>query len=139
MANKNGVTVTNGLDNYYTEAISGEHTFYIDEPEKVGGKDKAPAPTDYVLGALASCTAITIRMYAERKGWEVGIIRVNAALAPVMTADGLRQRMKKEVAFEKDLTEEQVARLLEIGEKCPVSKMLKAEVEMLMEHREYGE
>ncbi|MGS2762014.1 OsmC family protein [Sinomicrobium sp. M5D2P9] len=137
MAKNNGATACNGLDNYYTKATIGKHSFYIDEPEKVGGKDKKPSPTDYVLGALASCTAITMRMYAQRKGWEPGIIKVHATFAPVMTPDGIKQRIKKEVAFEKELPPEQADRLLEIGEKCPVSKMLKTEVEMLMEQTGY--
>ncbi|WP_148044190.1 OsmC family protein [Sinomicrobium pectinilyticum] len=139
MAKTNGATACNGLDDYYTKATIGRHSFYIDEPEKAGGKDKSPSPTDYVLGALASCTAITMRMYAQRKGWEVGVIKVHAVFAPVMTADGIKQRIKKEVTFEKELPQDQADRLLEIGEKCPVSKMLKTEVEMLMKQTGYAD
>ncbi|UGU16940.1 (4Fe-4S)-binding protein [Sinomicrobium kalidii] len=133
MAKKNEVVASNGLDDYFTQVISNRHVFYVDEPVKAGGKDKEPSPTDYVLGALASCTAITMRMYAQRKEWDVGKIKVHATLSSVMTGDGVRQKIWKEVVFEKELPKAQEDRLIEIGEKCPVSLMLKHNVEMTLE------
>ncbi|RAV30587.1 OsmC family protein [Sinomicrobium soli] len=133
MAKNKGVTACNGLDDYMTRVTDGKHVFFVDEPESLGGGDKKASPTDYLLGALASCTAITMRMYAQRKEWKPGTIKVHASFAPVMTPEGVQQRIRKEVSFEKELSGEQVKRLLEIGERCPVSKMLNAEVPMEME------
>lgn len=133
MAKKNEAIASNGLDDYFTQVVTSKHVFYVDEPVKAGGKDKNPSPGDYVLGALASCTAITMRMYAQRKGWDVGKIKVHASQSSVMSNDGVRQKIKKAVVFEKKLPKEQEDRLIEIGEKCPVSLMLKHHVEMTLE------
>src|SRR6187402_2311015 len=73
------VTATIGLDQYYTKLKAGTHTVHADEPLENGGKDLAPGPGEYLRMALASCTAITLRMYANRKGWDVEKIQVTVS------------------------------------------------------------
>ena len=124
MSEKNKVIATTSEAHYYTKIETVNHTFYVDEPESVGGGDKAAHPTAYLLAALTSCTAITMQMYSERKGWDTGQIRVTASLKE-RTTDGQKERyIAKEIHFEKALPEKQVQRILAVGEKCPVSKLL---------------
>lgn len=131
MAKKNQVYATLGEQNYYTQIISNNHAFYVDEPESGGGKNKAAHPTAYLLGSLASCTAITIRMYSQRKGWDVGQIKVSARKVERLTSQGKQTKIVKQITFgNKDLTEKEIKRLLVVGEKCPISLHLKNETKM---------
>ena len=131
MSEKKQAIATLGDRKYLTQVITENHTFLVDEPEKNGGGNKAPHPRAYLLGALSACTAVTMRMYAERKGWETGQIRVSSQLREKIDQKGqIGFQVDKEVVFEKELPAEQVERLLQVGEKCPVSQLLKAEVRM---------
>ena len=71
MADNRIVTATIGLEQYETSLNNGVHVVYSDEPAEIGGKDKGPSPGDFLRMSLASCTAITLRMYANRKGFEI--------------------------------------------------------------------
>ncbi len=134
MSKRNQVIASLDEQNYFTQVQTDNRVFYVDEPEDIGGQNKAPHPTIYLLGALASCTAITIRMYAQRKGWELGQIKVDAEKVVKVTPDGKETTIIKQIAFEnKDLTEKEIKRLLAIGEKCPISLMLKNETKMVSE------
>jgi putative redox protein len=101
----------------------GHHTVSSDEPTSQGGGDTGPSPTGLLLAGLAACTSTTLRMYAERKGWALGRIHVDLKL---WRADA--ERIERTIRFEAALPPEQVARLLEIAEKTPVTKMLKSGV-----------
>jgi putative redox protein len=134
MPKKNLVYATLSEQNYFTQITGNNHAFYVDEPESGGGKNKAPHPTAYLLASLASCTAITIRMYAQRKDWDVGQIQVSAKKVELLTQEGKRSKIVKQITFgNKDLTEVEIKRLVTIGEKCPISKMLKNETQMEFE------
>jgi putative redox protein len=134
MSKINLVIAALGEQKYYTEVATKNHAFYVDEPEDAGGSNKAPHPTAYLLGALASCTAITIRMYALRKEWDVGQIKVSAEKVENLTSEGKEIKIIKHFTFgNKDLTEKQIKRLIAIGEKCPVSLLLKNETAMVSE------
>ncbi|GAB4139307.1 MAG: OsmC family protein [Cyanobacteria bacterium J069] len=91
-----------------------------DEPVEVGGADAGPTPTEYVLAGLGACKTMTIQMYAERKGWPVSKISVDVTLEK--TPDG--NRVNALLSLEGDLTNEQRQRLQEIGDRCPVHKLL---------------
>ncbi len=130
MSEKNKVTAVLGSQNYYTKVIHRDRTIYMDEPAEDGGGDKASHPTGYLLAALASCVAITLRMYSERKGWDLGEIKVTAEKVEAVSETGEKtMKLVKNISFGKPITEEQQKRLLVIAEKCPVSKMLKQETE----------
>src|SRR5690606_35142237 len=73
---------TIGNDLYKTELVARDHKVIADEPLDVGGKDLGPRPGDFIRMGLASCTAITLRMYANRKGWDVQQIRVQVSNGP---------------------------------------------------------
>ncbi len=94
------------------------HALVADEPEARGGKDAGPRPYELLLAALGACTSITLRMYAEKKGWDVGAIAVGLRLIK----DGDADRIERTLRFSKELDAEQRARLLEIAGKTPVTK-----------------
>ena len=127
------VNGTLGADNYLMKLKTTNHTVLVDEPESVGGGDHHPNPPQYLLSALASCTAITIKMYANNKGWDVGNIDVDVKLKIVQSEGKSIKKITKAVKFENSLDESQVQRLLQIGSKCPISKLLEEPVEMAFE------
>ena len=102
------------------------HSVTADEPRDHGGEDSGPSPQELLAASLASCTAITMEMYAQRKGWEVGDVAVNVSYEPAQRGSPTRFRMN--VEFPKELAEEQRERLMQIGAKCPVHRALEGEV-----------
>jgi putative redox protein len=100
------------------------HVLTADESHAGGGTDTGPAPYDLLLSALGACTAITLRMYADRKGWNLGEIHVDLELYkdPVTRAD----RIVRAVAFSAPLDAEQRAKIADIVEKTPVTKTIRA-------------
>ncbi len=116
-------------DEKYLTSINGEnHQFYVDEPLEYGGNDSAPKPTEYLLGALGACTAITMKMYAERKQWNLGEINVSIQL--IKSNNNTENKIIKHISFQEKLSDNKIEKLLKIGEKCPVSKMLAFPVKM---------
>ena len=103
-----------------------DHTLTADEPKDEGGDDTGPSPQELLAASLASCTAITMEMYAQRKGWELGDVTVDVDYEPAQRGSPTRFRMV--VNFPKELPEEQRERLMQIGAKCPVHRVLEGEV-----------
>jgi putative redox protein len=103
-----------------------DHMVAADEPREAGGDDTAPSPQELLAASLASCTAITMEMYAERKGWDIGPIEVDCQYAPAER--GSPTRFELVVRLPEDLDEEQVNRLMTIAAKCPVHRTLDGEV-----------
>jgi len=120
----------NGLGRYQQTINSGRHTLIADEPLAADGDDAGLAPFDFLLAALGSCTAITLRMYAERK--DLPLTHVSVALTHEKTdVDGLRvDRIERIITLEGDLTLEQRARLLEIANKCPMYRTLQSDIKI---------
>lgn len=116
--------VLNTPDTYTTTMTARGHSLLADEPKEVGGADKGAAPGEYLCMALASCKAITLRMYADRKQWSVGAIKVTVKLVKGDHTPSGRNTFYCEVTFSGPLTEEQEQRLLEIAGKCPVDRLL---------------
>ena len=103
-----------------------DHQVVVDEPFEAGGDDTAPDPRELLAVSLASCTAITMEMYAARKGWEIGHVEVDVEYTP---ADrGCPTRFELVMRLPDDLPEEQVEKLRVIAAKCPVHRVLEGEV-----------
>jgi putative redox protein len=103
-----------------------EHSLVADEPRAHGGDDSGPSPQELLAASLASCTAITMEMYAERKGWDVGEMVVDVEYEAAQR--GSPTRFVMHVGFPKELPEEQRDRLMQIAAKCPVHRALEGEV-----------
>jgi putative redox protein len=102
------------------------HELAADEPKEEGGEDAGPSPQELLAASLASCTAVTMEMYAERKGWEIGEVTVDVAYEPAQRGSPTRFAMT--VSLPKELPEEQRERLMQIAAKCPVHRTLEGEV-----------
>lgn len=116
--------------NYLAEAKMRNHFAMIDEPVNKGGDNNAPTPVEYLLTAIGGCVSITLRMYAERKKWDLGEISVKVIQKQELTSEGIKKSLIEEISFENEVTEEQREKLLEIAAKCPVAKMVKGETEI---------
>jgi putative redox protein len=112
----------NGQSRWFTRATVGPHTVDTDSPASLGGQDKAPDPEEVLLAAYGSCTAMTVQMYAQRKGWPLANIVVDLKLTP-KTAEH-PDIIHRTISFEGPLDDEQRARLLQIADKCPVHRLL---------------
>jgi putative redox protein len=102
------------------------HRLTADEPKDAGGDDAGPSPQELLAASLASCTAVTMEMYAIRKGWEVGDVSVDVEYEPAQRGSPTRFRMN--VTMPKELPEDQRERLMQIAAKCPVHRALESEV-----------
>jgi len=103
-----------------------QHRLNADEPTDSGGQDAAPSPQELLAASLASCTAVTIEMYAARKGWELRDVEVVCDYVP--GERGCPTKFALTLRLPSDLTDEQVARLKVIATKCPVHRTLDGEV-----------
>ena len=102
------------------------HSLTADEPESTGGADAGPNPQELLAASLASCSAITMEMYAQRKGWEIGEVVVDVDYEP--SQRGSPTKFSLTVRLPKELPEEQRERLMTIVAKCPVHRTLEGEV-----------
>ena len=107
---------------YATTIDAGGHRIVADEPPSNGGADAGPAPYDLLLASLCACTAITLKMYADRKQWPM--TKVTVDLHFTRDADK-NERIDRVLHLEGDLTEEQRARFADIAERTPVTLTLK--------------
>ena len=115
-------TIVSTDANYLHHIEAGHFALDTDEPTKLGGQGAGPAPFDYYLASLAACTAITLRMYAQHKGWELGQFR--AELELTRDDDG-RMHVHRVLRSDQALTDEQWQRLLETVANTPVTKAMR--------------
>lgn len=135
------VMVRIGTDRFTTEVKVGKHSLLADEPTSVGGKDLGPTPYDLLMAAVGTCTAITLRMYADRKQWPVESIDVHLDHMKIHTTDckdcdnasARIDHIEKSIEIKGDLDEKQINRLLQIADKCPVHRTLLGEVKITTE------
>ena len=124
---KRSVVVTENADKPYGQVVTiGPHSLRSDEPPAVGGHDMGPSPYEYVMAGLGACTAMTLRMYADRHGWPLERTLVEVRHKVVVGSDGKgsSDRFERTIHVEGDLTGEQRAHLIEIADRCPVSQTL---------------
>lgn len=130
----NSVTVSSTSAHYTQDIHIRQFRLTVDEPVEIGGDDRGPKPTELLLASLGSCKAITLKMYAERKGWPLNHVHVE--LTEAIGGDALegrvrdRPHIKATLHIEGDLTGEQRQRLLVIADKCPIHKMLSASIDI---------
>ena len=110
-----------GTTNYAVSIAAGHHELYADERVDLGGQDVGPAPYELLCSALCACTAITLRMYGERKEWPLRSVQVDVHFRQ----EGEEGAIARVLNFEGELTNEQRARLADIAERTPVTLTLK--------------
>jgi putative redox protein len=118
----------------YTHDVEVDgHELVIDESESAGGADQGPSPTRLLAASLAACTAITLEMYADRKGWDLGELEVAAEME--YGESSAPKSFTVIVRLPRVLSEDQVERLKVIAGKCPVHRTLASETEVQIEDR----
>jgi putative redox protein len=123
---------------FQQEITVGAHRFLADEPADVGGLDSGPGPYDLLLAGLGACTAMTLRLYAERKALplervtvELNHSRIHASdCENCETKEGMLDRIERAITMRGALDAEQRRRLLEIADKCPVHRTLTSEIDI---------
>jgi len=126
---------------YATRIAAGAHALTADEPEDLGGGDTGPNPYDLLLASLGACTAITLRMYADRKGWplksvEIGLDQNRAHAKDCDDCEsktGKVLKIHRQIELEGAIDDDQRKRLLEIADRCPVHQSLMGEVKITTE------
>ena len=127
-------------DGFTTQLKLGTHYLKADEPVRVGGNDYGPTPYELLAGSLSACTAMTIQMYAKRKGWLIENVEVHTSYSRDYAVDCAAcendgsakiDTFTREIKLEADLDEKQKTRLLQIADKCPVHKTLHNETQVL--------
>lgn len=121
---------TIGTEKYKASIEWRNGQFIADEPAKLGGQDLGPDPYTLLLSSLVSCTLVTLRMYIERKGWDVPTIKVNANLFQTKKDEELTTFIDRDITFPPGLEAEKKDRLLEIAAQCPISKILENTVKV---------
>lgn len=129
MANllENDITGSIGTQKYLCKISWRNGEFLMDEPENIDGKDLGPDPYTTLLASLAGCTLSTLRMYIDRKGWDIPEINIALNMSQENALE-LETTISRVISFSKEISDEQKERLLLIAEKCPVSKILKNKV-----------
>ncbi len=126
--NMTKVSASIGQEPYKTTIQAQSNTIIVDEPESKGGKNLGLNPMELLAASLASCTAITLNMYATRKTWEVTRFDVEVQLQ--QNEDKTSTRLNRVISFEGNLDEQQIKRLNAIANACPVHKVLQSSIQI---------
>ncbi len=133
------VVTESGGGKFMNRAEAGGHAIMADEPRPAGGDGTGPSPYDFLLISLGTCTSMTLRMYADRKGWPLENVRVRLSHGKIHAKDceecetqkGKVDRIEREITIAGDLDDEQRTRLFEIADKCPVHRTLTSEIDIV--------
>ncbi|WP_107039656.1 OsmC family protein [Brumimicrobium mesophilum] len=117
-------------DNYEIEikSISG-HSITVDEPLSLGGQNKGMSPDELIIAALAGCTSATLKMYAQRKEWDLKEVHTDIQLIKGEKTGDLPS-IHRDIVLEGDLDDKQKARLMIIADKCPIHKLISGQVQI---------
>ena len=138
MSNFRQVVVRGGPSGLSQQIDAGGHPLLADEPFELGGQDTGPNPYDLLLASLGACTSITLRLYADRKGWPLKGVTVKLQQEKIHakdcknceSEDGFVTKIDREISLEGNLTPEQRERLLLIAGRCPVAKTLEGDIKI---------
>ena len=137
-AGRNVVVRETGRGRFQQEVVWGPHRLTADEPTDVGGLDTGLGPYELLLASLGACTAMTLRLYADRKQYPLKNAQVRLRhsrihaedCAECETKSGMLDRIERIITLDGDLNDEQRARLMEIADKCPVHRTLTSEIDI---------
>ncbi len=121
------VKIESLAEDFQEKITIGKHTFILDSEEELGGKDLGPSPHDILTAALLGCKAMTMRMYAKRKGWDLTGLKLSATQTNI---DRTHTRFDVKIELPAHLSEEEKSRLIDISKKCPVHRILENQVEI---------
>jgi putative redox protein len=124
---ENNITGSISRQKYLCTILWRNGKLLMDEPETIGGNDLSPDPFSTCLASLAGCTLSTLRMYIDRKGWDIPNITISLNMSQDDNGK-IETIISRTLTFSSDISEEQKERLLLIAEKCPVSKILKNKI-----------
>jgi putative redox protein len=122
------VTASIGTEKYKCTVEWRNGKFIADEPESSGGKDKGPDPTTLLLSSLGTCTLATLRMYIDRKEWDIPRIAVSVNMYKEIREEKNVTVIDRDLNFLSPVTDEQRERLIQIAKVCPISKILEGEI-----------
>ena len=133
------IACESGAGRFALDLTAGPHRLAADEPEALGGDDTGPTPYELLGAALAACTAMTLRLYVERKGWRLGRISVAVRHAKVHaqdcadceTGNARVDRFERVIEVAGEIPDKQRAKLLEIADTCPVHRTLEGPVQVV--------
>ena len=128
MSKSHAVTALLGETPYVVTLSDGTHEWFGDEPPEAGGGGRGPTPHQLVLSGLGACTAITLRMYADRKGWPLHGVTVELELNPDGAPAAGVAEIRRRITLHGDMTSEQRERLLQVANACPVNRTLGGEI-----------
>ena len=119
-----------GRDHYRTEITIDPHHLIGDEPPSAKGKDEGPEPYEFLLASLGSCTVIQVRMYADYKQWDVDEIKTDLTLETKTENGVAHTHIQQRLTFTGNLSTEQRERLVKVADTCPVSTILRGEIQI---------
>lgn len=122
----NNAKATIGIDKYKTTVIAGKNSIIVDEPEEKGGLDLGFHPQQLLAASLASCTAITLKMYTDRKEWDIGSIDVEVDIE--QSEDKKETKFIRKISYQGNLDDKQKGRIEAIANACPIHKILLSQV-----------
>ncbi len=133
-----GVVATTYADGFRTDVLAGSHALVADEPSSVGGTDAGPSPYDLLAAALATCTTMTLKMYAAHKKIPLRSVTVRVRHDRIHAKDcvdcettaGKIDVFERELVIDADLSDAQQQRMLEIADRCPVHRTLHNEIKV---------
>lgn len=127
---ENPVAGTIGLEKYQCTILWRNGKIIADEPPSSGGGDRGPDPHSLLASSVASCALITMRMYIDRKNWDIPSIQVNVNLYQEKIEDKITTIIDRDIVFGEGVTEDQKIKLKEIANLCPISKILENEIKL---------
>jgi putative redox protein len=129
------VKVNINEENYTTYITARQHPIIADEPLDIGGQDKGATPYELILSSLGSCTAITLRMYAQNKKWDLLGLEIELNFTQEVIDNVKKTTFYRDIIFQGNLDQLQKERLLQIAKACPIAKIISGEIEIISKEK----